>query len=105
MARHHRVKTWGLRRVWRPFLKALYSKADSGGCFREQPILDVAINDLNALADRMSKQRSDDSPNIPAGFTYLGQFVGPDVTVDPNSVSSYYFLICLPRGVGERRGF
>jgi hypothetical protein len=28
---------------------------------------------------------SDDNPNIPAGFTYLGQFVDHDITFDPNS--------------------
>ena len=29
--------------------------------------------------------RSEDNPNIPAGFTYLGQFVDHDITFDPNS--------------------
>jgi Animal haem peroxidase len=53
--------------------------------FREQPLFDVSVKDLNALADSMSQQRSDDNPNIPAGFTYLGQFVDHDITFDPNS--------------------
>jgi hypothetical protein len=73
--------------------------------FREQHIFDVAVKNLNALTDSMCQQRYDANPTIPAGFTYLGQFVDHDITFDPSSVAPYYFLISLPHRVGGRGGF
>jgi hypothetical protein len=53
--------------------------------------LDVADPELRALAEAMldpdPRDTSLDNPRIPAGFTYLGQFVDHDVTLDLTSLS------------------
>ncbi len=40
---------------------------------------------LERLAARMADDRGGDHPDLPAGYTYLGQFVDHDVTYDPTS--------------------
>ena len=85
MARHHGVKTRGLSEGMTAVPQAPLLEGRFGRMFREQPVFDVDDETLHALAESMSKQRSDDNPKIPAGFTYLGQFVDHDITFDPNS--------------------
>jgi hypothetical protein len=52
--------------------------------FRNLPVFEVDEKDLLDLADTM-RGRDVDNLNIPAGFTYLGQFVDHDITHDVNS--------------------
>jgi hypothetical protein len=40
---------------------------------------------LERLAARMADDRGGDHPDLPAGYTYFGQFVDHDVTYDPTS--------------------
>jgi hypothetical protein len=40
---------------------------------------------LDRLAARMADDRGGDHPDLPAGYTYFGQFVDHDVTYDPTS--------------------
>ena len=40
---------------------------------------------LDALVASMEERRGPDNPRIPAGYTYLGQFVDHDITFDPTS--------------------
>jgi hypothetical protein len=53
--------------------------------FRRLPVFEVEKGDLRDLADSMTQTGFVDNPNIPAGFTYLGQFVDHDITFDPTS--------------------
>jgi hypothetical protein len=53
--------------------------------FRRLPVFEVQEDDLRALADSMTQAGPTDNPNIPAGFTYLGQFVDHDITHDVSS--------------------
>jgi hypothetical protein len=47
----------------------------------------VSDKGIDALVERMRRQPTDGNPNpcIPAGFTYLGQFIDHDITFDPVS--------------------
>src|SRR5205823_3080572 len=61
-----------------------------GRLFRELPPLDSTDDDLITLSKTMVEGDDDEdkvgnNPHIPAGFTYLGQFVDHDITFDPNS--------------------
>jgi hypothetical protein len=70
-----------------------------GRMFRNLPVFEVpedkAIDELSALAKNMVKaaeqdkpldaEDEDQNPDIPAGYTYLGQFIDHDVTFDPVS--------------------
>jgi heme peroxidase len=85
MARHHGFRTRGLSRGLAAVPQGPVFEGRFGRMFREQPVFDVDDEDLKALADSMSLQRSEDNHSIPAGFTYLGQFVDHDITFDPNS--------------------
>ena len=40
---------------------------------------------IDALVASMQDRRGPDNPRIPAGYTYLGQFVDHDITFDPTS--------------------
>src|SRR6266511_51449 len=60
-----------------------------GRMFRGLPPLDPGIDAINALAALMEdpgEAASGDNAKIPAGYTYLGQFVDHDITFDPMSV-------------------
>ena len=63
--------------------------ACSGACFRTSPL---AVDDgpLKELADAMKDANPGDAAGnntkIPAGFTYLGQFVDHDITLDLTSI-------------------
>src|SRR3954469_20634432 len=62
-----------------------------GRMFRGLPALDPgidAINALTALMEDPGEAASADNQKIPAGYTYLGQFVDHDITFDPTSVIS-----------------
>jgi hypothetical protein len=82
MGRHHGFKTRGLSKGLAVVPQGPLFEGRFGRMFREQPVFDVDDEDLNALADSMSLQRSDNNPNIPAGFTYFGQFVDHDITFE-----------------------
>jgi hypothetical protein len=62
-----------------------------GRMFPELPAQEVADDALEALGQAMLEPegRPDsarDNPNVPAGFTYLGQFIDHDITFDPTTV-------------------
>ncbi|MFL6293195.1 MAG: peroxidase family protein [Thermoanaerobaculia bacterium] len=62
-----------------------------GRMFRNLPPFAPRDPDLSALAAFMFETEAQadeaalDNPDIPAGFTYFGQFVDHDITFDPNS--------------------
>jgi Animal haem peroxidase len=61
-----------------------------GRLFRSLPPQTAADADLIALADRMfepegAEEEDQLDSEIPAGFTYFGQFLDHDITFDPNS--------------------
>ncbi|HET7718847.1 MAG TPA: hypothetical protein VFK43_02690, partial [Acidimicrobiales bacterium] len=56
--------------------------------FRELPAFAPSDATLKALADSMADAPAGpagDNPDIPSGYTYLGQFVDHDITFDPVS--------------------
>jgi hypothetical protein len=55
--------------------------------FRELPAFGPSDAALKALADSMADApgAAGDNPDIPSGYTYLGQFVDHDITFDPVS--------------------
>jgi hypothetical protein len=85
MARHHGFKTRGLSRGLAAVPQGPVFEGRFGRMFRHLPVFEADDKVLHALAKSMSQQRSDLNNNIPAGFTYLGQFVDHDITFDPNS--------------------
>ena len=59
-----------------------------GRMFRALPTFQQPDELLDRLAGMMHENPgapSPDNPNIPAGYTYLGQFIDHDITFDPNS--------------------
>jgi hypothetical protein len=59
-----------------------------GRMFRKLPVFEPEDQLLKDLANEMSESGTGgggDNPDIPAGFTYLGQFVDHDITFDPIS--------------------
>jgi hypothetical protein len=66
-----------------------------GRMFRELPVFEHRPESLRRLAERMivepepqkpaGAEDEDENPKIPAGYTYLGQFVDHDITFDPAS--------------------
>jgi len=81
------------RHPTRQFLDTLSGHDDPGMFGRMFPTLPpLAIPDaaLQELADAMKDANPDDTAgdntNIPAGFTYLGQFVDHDITLDLTSI-------------------
>lgn len=56
--------------------------------FRKLPVFSVDEEPLRQLADSMREDGDDepgDNPDIPAGYTYMGQFIDHDITFDPTS--------------------
>lgn len=83
----------GVRGMSRAALQALAGNADPGKFGRMFPTLpahEADEDDLFELAEAMKDSlgpdgRTDpagDNPNVPAGYTYLGQFVDHDITLD-----------------------
>ncbi|MBC8129447.1 MAG: heme peroxidase [Rhizobiaceae bacterium] len=76
------------REMTRQSLRALNGHGDPGRFGRMFPTLDplvVGDDKLFTLAKAMrdtAPEDGKDNPNIPAGFTYLGQFVDHDITLD-----------------------
>lgn len=74
-------------------LKQPSANADPGlfGKIFDLPAFTATDAALQALADAMRDPNpgdpSGDNPNIPSGFTYLGQFVDHDITLDLTSIS------------------
>jgi hypothetical protein len=85
MERHHGFRTRGLSKGIAAVPQGPLFEGRFGRMFRRLPVFDVEDNDLLELADSMTQTGVIDNPNIPAGFTYLGQFVDHDITFDPNS--------------------
>lgn len=80
MARHHGLKTRGLELT----TESRLFEGRFGRMFRGLPVHEHDPQFLRELADSMN-ETSDDNLSIPAGFTYLGQFVDHDLTFDPAS--------------------
>ncbi len=81
------------RHPTRALLDALSGRKDPGmfgRMFPTLPPLSVSDAKLQALADAMIDANAGDpagnNPNIPAGFTYLGQFIDHDITLDLTSL-------------------
>lgn len=77
----------------RQFLDSLSGHDDPGMFGRMFPNLaplsasDAALRELaDAMKDVNSADPAGDNPKIPAGFTYLGQFVDHDITLDLTSI-------------------
>ncbi|WP_338665607.1 heme peroxidase family protein [Pararoseomonas sp. SCSIO 73927] len=61
-----------------------------GRLFPELKALDVPEAALVALGEAMVEggaNQTGDNPNIPAGFTYLGQFIDHDITLDTTGIA------------------
>jgi hypothetical protein len=86
MGRHHGVKTRGLSEGLAAVPQGPLFEGRFGRMFREQPFFDPDEQALKDLAASMSPQSFEENPNIPAGFTYLGQFVDHDITLDTTSI-------------------
>ena len=57
-----------------------------GRMFRRLPVFEQQLTHLEQLAQKMiSSGRPVDNPEIPSGYTYLGQFIDHDITFDPVS--------------------
>ena len=58
-----------------------------GRMFPDLAACSASVDALHALADSMKRRESSgDNTEIPAGFTYLGQFIDHDITFDPTSL-------------------
>lgn len=89
--RHHGAPVRGLDVV----PSSSFLEGRFGRMFRHLPVFDHADSDLVALAHRMVQRREKEKPEgeedddentaIPAGYTYLGQFIDHDLTFDPAS--------------------
>ncbi len=81
MERFHGHDTRGIDKVPQgPFFEGRF-----GRMFRKTLQVDQEREVLIKLADAMQSQDRDENPAIPAGFTYLGQFVDHDITFDTTS--------------------
>src|SRR4051794_39076139 len=80
--RHGALEPRGVERVPR---SQLYT-GRFGRMFRRLPPFEPGDADLKALADAMTANAALLTPSrVPAGYTYLGQFIDHDITFDPNS--------------------
>src|SRR3984893_8044107 len=81
------------RNPTRQFLDSLSGNVDPGlfgRTFPNRPPLTASDAQLQALADAMKDANPSDpggDSNIPSGFTYLGQFVDHDITLDLTSIA------------------
>jgi Animal haem peroxidase len=82
------------REMTRASLQALSATGDPGKFGRMFPLLDPLIVGDDALADLAATMKdavdpvtgdtlpAGDNPDVPAGYTYLGQFIDHDITLD-----------------------
>jgi hypothetical protein len=81
------------RHPTRDFLDTLSGNKDPGmfgRMFPKLPPLKAKDEALDALAAAMmdaEPNQTGDNPNVPAGFTYLGQFIDHDISLDLTSLS------------------
>ena len=82
------------RHATRKGLDALAGHKDPGMFGRMFPKLpplevsDAVLQELGAsMVDAVPTDTTQDNPNIPAGFTYFGQFIDHDITLDLTSLS------------------
>jgi len=81
MRRFHGHDTRGIEAVPEgPFFEGRF-----GRMFRKALRVEQRRGFLIELADSMRSQERIENPAIPAGFTYLGQFLDHDITFDPTS--------------------
>ncbi len=83
--RRHGTELRGLEFVPR---SSFHEKQRFGRLFPDLPPLEADQEPLKKLAASMketSERRSGDSRTIPAGFTFLGQFIDHDITLDTTS--------------------
>lgn len=85
MEQHHGIRTRGLSLGLAAVPQGPLFEGRFGRMFRGLPVFEVKKNDLRDLADSMTQTGFVDNPKIPAGFTYLGQFVDHDITFDATS--------------------
>jgi hypothetical protein len=55
---------------------------DLQACALSDDAIDVLVE---LMKDKADSAQSNNNPNIPAGYTYLGQFIDHDITFDPTS--------------------
>jgi Animal haem peroxidase len=81
MTRHHGQKPRGQDETsWSVAFEGRF-----GRMFPGIPFFETDKQFLRELADEMQEEQSADNERIPAGFTYLGQFIDHDLTFDPSS--------------------
>ncbi len=81
-----------VREMTRTSLQALAGSGDPGKFGRMFPELDPLIVGDDALFELASAMRDEadaagDHPTLPAGYTYLGQFIDHDITLDTTPLS------------------
>ncbi len=83
MAREHASQNRGLNQV----VQSSREEGHFGYMFRRLPSFRPSDGLLKTLATgmRQGKNEVTDNPKIPAGYTYLGQFLDHDMTFDPTS--------------------
>jgi heme peroxidase len=83
MARTHRTPLRGIDHV----AQAATFEGRFGRMFRRLPTFEQSDEFLQRLAQGMVEDPGTalDNPSVPAGYTYLGQFIDHDVTFDPSS--------------------
>lgn len=83
MAREHASQNRGLNQV----VQSSREEGRFGYMFRRLPSFHPSDELLEGLAAgmRQSETETTDNPKIPAGYTYLGQFLDHDITFDPTS--------------------
>lgn len=83
MQRYHGAKTRGIKTVPQgPFYEGRF-----GRMFGKLPTFQQDEGELRALGAAMIEggEEDSDNPDIPAGYTYIGQFIDHDITFDPSS--------------------
>ena len=83
MAREHSSQNRGLNQV----VQSSREEGRFGYMFRRLPSFRPSDGLLEGLAAGMRQEETEvtDNPRIPAGYTYLGQFLDHDITFDPTS--------------------
>ncbi|HEV2787419.1 MAG TPA: heme peroxidase family protein [Solirubrobacteraceae bacterium] len=69
----------------RPAGAGPFARGRFGRMFGFLPVRGLSDAAMNELLARISDSESGDNVDIPAGYTYLGQFIDHDITFDPTS--------------------